>query len=155
MVEKYGLQSFGVRVLSKERTLCEKIMSLVRFSFTPTPLEDLANKVRHAYDVHMMLRDASIRYFFDSEAFEEMLVKVGRDDVASYKNSNQWLYRHPSQAMLFAQPEATWKRIRTAYLTTFKGLVFGSFPREEEILGAIKLVAARLESMPRPLEKNT
>ncbi len=32
MIEQYNLPPFTVKVLSKERTLCEKIMSLVRFS---------------------------------------------------------------------------------------------------------------------------
>ncbi|HEY4196439.1 MAG TPA: nucleotidyl transferase AbiEii/AbiGii toxin family protein, partial [Mucilaginibacter sp.] len=32
LITQYGLQPFPVQVLSKERTLCEKIMSLVRFS---------------------------------------------------------------------------------------------------------------------------
>ena len=53
MIEQYNLQPFPVKVLSLERTLCEKIMSLVRLSQTEEPIIDLANKVRHIYDLYM------------------------------------------------------------------------------------------------------
>jgi hypothetical protein len=35
LMQQYALAPFTVQVLSKERTFCEKIMSLVRFSLTP------------------------------------------------------------------------------------------------------------------------
>lgn len=80
MIERYNFQPFMVKVLSKERTLCKKIMSPVRFSKTEEPYKDLANKVRHIYDIHMMLKDAAVASFFNSEAFDELLIKVGNDD---------------------------------------------------------------------------
>ncbi len=43
IAEEYNLKPFGVNVLSPKRTFCEKIMSLVRFSYTQNPLEDLNN----------------------------------------------------------------------------------------------------------------
>lgn len=55
LIEEYHLQAFDVKVLTKERTLCEKIMSLVRFSFTANPINDLQKKVRHIYDIHKLL----------------------------------------------------------------------------------------------------
>jgi len=41
LAEEYHLLPFEVLVLDVKRTLCEKIMSLVRFSHTETPIEDL------------------------------------------------------------------------------------------------------------------
>ncbi len=38
IIEKYSLKPFQVHVLSKERTFCEKIMGLVRFSFSEDPI---------------------------------------------------------------------------------------------------------------------
>jgi hypothetical protein len=42
-----GLLPFNVSVLKPERTICEKIMSLVRFSYSEDPIEDLRSKIRH------------------------------------------------------------------------------------------------------------
>jgi len=49
---EYGLLPFKVNVLAPTRTFCEKVMSLVRFSHTEKPVEDLRNKIRHIYDLH-------------------------------------------------------------------------------------------------------
>lgn len=41
MADAYGLTRFNVRVLEPTRTLCEKIMSVVRFSHGENPIDDL------------------------------------------------------------------------------------------------------------------
>jgi len=51
-LEKYSMTPFPIQVLSKTRTFCEKIMSLVRFSRSEKPIENLRNKIRHIYDIH-------------------------------------------------------------------------------------------------------
>jgi predicted nucleotidyltransferase component of viral defense system len=38
IIEKYEMNPFEVNVLSPERTICEKIMSLVRFSYSEKPI---------------------------------------------------------------------------------------------------------------------
>lgn len=52
LIEKYEMQAFTVQVLEPIRTICEKIMSLVRFSYGERPIDDLKNKIRHTYDLH-------------------------------------------------------------------------------------------------------
>ena len=74
-IEKYKLAPFSVQVLSKERTFCEKIMSLVRFSRSNDPITDLRNKIRHVYDIHQMLKDNHTRAFFENTEFDDMLLK--------------------------------------------------------------------------------
>jgi Nucleotidyl transferase AbiEii toxin, Type IV TA system len=58
LAEEYEMLSFKVRVLEPTRTICEKIMSLVRFSYTENPIADLRNKIRHCYDLHQLLSQA-------------------------------------------------------------------------------------------------
>ena len=144
MIEQYNLQPFTVKVLSKERTLCEKIMSLVRFSQTEEPYKDLANKVRHIYDIHMMLKNTEVADFFNSTAFDELLIKVGNDDVISFKNNNKWLANHPADAIIFKYPEETFDKIKAAYRTTFKDLVMGVLPAEENLIASLKIIYTRL-----------
>ncbi|MFU8862032.1 MAG: nucleotidyl transferase AbiEii/AbiGii toxin family protein [Cyclonatronaceae bacterium] len=43
LIEKYKMAPFTIQVLSKLRTFCEKIMSLVRFSRSKEPITDLRN----------------------------------------------------------------------------------------------------------------
>ena len=147
LIEKYNLHPFKVQVLSKERTLCEKIMSLVRFSQQEDPYTGLANKIRHIYDIHLMLKNEEIKLFFGSDVFNEMLNKVGQDDMVSYKNNNEWLLKHPAKAIIFDRPEETWDKIKTNYQTIFKELVIGDLPSETNLIGTLKIVAERLKTV--------
>lgn len=147
LINKHNMQPFTVQVLSKERTFCEKIMSLVRFSQSADPYTDLSNKIRHVYDIHMMLKNESIKTFFESGEFDKMLITVGKDDVISYKNNNDWLSKHPSEALIFSNPEETWDKIKNTYRTTFKDLVTGAMPEESDIVNTLKAVVGRLKKI--------
>jgi len=147
LIKEYGLESFQLPVLSKERTICEKIMSLARFSLLENPFENLANKIRHVYDIHMMLKNDDILSFFESERFDEMMITVGNDDVISYKNNNEWLKTHPSEAIIFMRPEKTWERIKLPYKTTFRELVIGKLPEENNMIETLKMVFTRLKEV--------
>ncbi|WP_457617573.1 nucleotidyl transferase AbiEii/AbiGii toxin family protein [Lutibacter sp.] len=147
LAEQYGLLPFNVLALDIKRTLCEKIMSLVRFSYTENAIEDLNNKIRHIYDIHQLLKNKEIEKFFNTVKFDEMLLRVASDDVISFKNNNQYLQNHPREALLFSQPEKTWKQLKTTYQGSFKTLVFGTYPNESEILKTILLITSRLEKI--------
>ena len=147
LIKEYGLEPFELPVLSRERTICEKIMSLARFSLLENPYENLANKIRHIYDIHMMLGNSEIKSFFESDQFDKMMVTVGNDDVVSYKNNNEWLKTHPAEAIIFSQPEKTWANIKSPYLTTFSELVIGKLPEERELIETLKTVFSRLQKV--------
>jgi len=152
LIGKYEMYPFEVNVLSPKRTICEKIMSLVRFSNSENPIEDLNNKIRHIYDIHFLLKDKSINNFFGSAEFDSMLQKVGNDDVFSFKNNNEWLKEHPASALIFHKPESTWKQLKNTYKGGFKELVYGEFPTESEILKTIKKVSERLTKIEWQIE---
>lgn len=147
VINQYEMNPFDVLVLKTERTLCEKIMSLVRFSQTEQPITDLSNKIRHTYDLHMMLKDEKLNAFFNSKEFDKMLLKVANDDVISFKNNNKWLSNHPAQAVLFSETENTWNQIKETYETSFKELVFGEFPSGNEIMNTLIVVSERLKTI--------
>lgn len=95
----------------------------------------------------MMLKDDELNSFFNSTAFDVMLLKVANDDVQSFKNNNNWLSNHPITAILFSDTENTWNQIKDIYETRFKELVFGEFPSENEIMNTIKVIAKRLKTV--------
>lgn len=147
LIEQCNLQPFMVKVLSKESTLCEKIMSLVRFSHTQEPYVDLANKIRHIYDVHLMLKNEEVAAFLGSEDFDKLLIRVGKDDVISFKNNNEWLQNHPAMAMVFSNPDDTWDKIKNTYRTTFRELVLGELPVEGDLVATLKQVHSHLQKV--------
>ncbi len=144
LVEQYGMQPFEIRVLEPIRTLCEKIMSLVRFSYTENPIRDLRMKIRHTYDLNQLLHQDEFLAFFNSSEFDKMLLKVAQDDVKSFRNNNLWLNNHPSKALIFKEIEIVWPQLESIYSNEFKNLVYGPFPKAFEIFETLKLIKERL-----------
>ena len=140
-----GLLPFDLLVLEPIRTICEKIMSLVRFSYGENPIDDLKKKIRHTYDLHQLLKQDEFLTFFQSTAFDEMFLKVANDDVASFKNNNQWLAYHPNEALIFKDLKNVWSELKVIYNGDFKNLVYGELPKEEAILETLKMIQERLK----------
>lgn len=142
-----GLLPFELLALEPIRTICEKIMSLVRFSYGENPMDNLKKKIRHTYDLHQLLKQNEFLRFFHSKAFDEMLLKVSNDDVASFKNNNKWLNYHPNEAIIFKDLENVWNELKTIYNDDFKNLVYGEFPKEETVLETLKMIQERLKAI--------
>lgn len=147
LAEKHNLLPFEISVLDPTRTICEKIMSLVRFSYSDAPLEALRDKVRHTYDLHQLLRQSEFKAFFMSKEFDQMLVRVGEDDVVSYPNNNKWLVHHPKESLIFKELDSTWEQMKISYSRDFKNLVFGKFPKEDEIKNTLQKIKERLSKV--------
>ena len=110
-------------------------------------MEDLQKKIRHTYDIHQLLKENKVIDFFNSPAFDEMMLTVAQDDVASFKNNNRWLKHHPKEAMIFADTDNVWQKLKGTYNGQFKSLVFGEFPEDIKVLETLKLVSERLKSI--------
>ena len=147
LIEKYEMQSFKVQVLVPIRTICEKIMSLVRFSYTKRPIDDLRNKIRHTYDLHQLLQQKDFLDFLYSPDFEAMLIKVANDDVKSFKQSNKWLAYHPNESLIFKDLPSVWMQLDTAYNGSFRDLVYGDFPDSESILHTLEKIRDRMNDI--------
>jgi hypothetical protein len=144
LAREYGMVPFQINILEPVRTICEKIMSLVRFSYSENPVDNLKQKIRHTYDLHKLLSQEEYSDFFNSEEFEWLLNRVANDDVASYKNNNQWLVHHPNDALIFRELDAVWTELVPVYNGDFKRLVFGTLPDPELVIGSLHRIKDRL-----------
>ncbi|GGG58043.1 hypothetical protein GCM10011414_29810 [Croceivirga lutea] len=147
IAKEQDLLPFNVLVLEPSRTICEKIMSLVRFSYGENPITDLKNKIRHVYDLNQLLSVKELLTYFKSKEFDIMLLKVAQDDVASFKNNNEWLKNHPINSLIFENPEKVWSDLKIVYESDFKNLVYGSFPDDTELLNTLILIQERITSI--------
>jgi hypothetical protein len=142
-----GLLPFELLALDPTKTICEKIMSLVRFSYGKDPLTDLKNKVRHTYDLHKLLTKPTYYDFLQSNQFSEMLLKVANDDIASFKNNNKWLRNHPVESLMFKDVESIWMELAAVYASDFKSLVYKDFPNETDVLASLLMIQERLKTI--------
>lgn len=147
IAQEYKLEPFEVEVLDPKRTFCEKIMSLVRFSYGENPIYSLQAKIRHTYDLHQLLQEGEIQDFFNSSAFEEMLIKVAQDDIHSFRNNNDWLQYHPNKSLLFSDLESITLDLEVTYLSTFKDLVYGKLPAFNAVCQTLTAIRDRMATI--------
>ncbi len=155
LIGEYTMKPFEVRVLGMERTVCEKIMSLVRFSQTNDPIRDLRNKIRHIYDLHKTLQNGAVNDFFISPAFDDLLMQVATEDIVSFRNNNSWLVNHPKDTLLFTRTRETWDQILPAYQGAFRELVLGDLPDTTNILNTLNMIAERLSTIQWKIDPKT
>jgi len=146
IAEDYDMLPFEVQVLDPKRTICEKIMSLVRFSYSKDPIDDLQKKIRHIYDLYQLLEDSILNEFFKSSEFEEMMLRVARDDIDSFSD-NAWLQNHPVQSLIFAELEPVWDSLKDTYNGDFRNLVYGEFPTDSMVLATLISIRDRLNNI--------
>ena len=147
IANKNDLLPFDLLVLEPSRTICEKIMSLVRFSYSENPMDDLKKKIRHAYDLHQLLSQEEFLKFLHSSAFEEMLLKVAKDDVIGFRNNNKWLANHPNEALIFNDLKNVWNELKQVYSGEFKNLVFGKLPEESNVYHTLNEIKERMNTI--------
>ena len=147
IAKENGLLPFELFVLEPIRTICEKIMSLVRFSYSENPITDLKKKIRHTYDLHQLLRQEEFLDFLHSPAFDDMLLKVANDDVASFRNNNKWLQYHPNSALIFKDLNNVWNEIKEAYNGDFRNLVYGDFPKDSAVFDTLQIIKERMKTI--------
>ena len=148
LITQFGLGDFEVKALAVERTFCEKIISLVRFSYTDSPITDLSNKVRHTYDLTLLLRLDSIKDFVNSDSFGIMLLQVAKDDDKAIPNNKEWLYNHPKEALIFSDTVMVWNVLKKVYSgTKFNELLIGNEkpPHENDIFETLVFLSERIE----------
>jgi len=152
IVEETGLLPFEIRTLYPTRTICEKIMSLVRFSHSKSPLEDLKNKIRHTYDLHQIMQNEDFIDFIHSKSFDEMMLKVALDDQKSFRGNNKWLEQHPKEALIFKNLDRIWDELKPTYLGSFKNLVYGKLPDPNAVKQSLQIIGERLKEIDWPIK---
>lgn len=150
MIEEYNMHPIEVNVLDPTRTICDKIMNLVRMSHTDDPITNIKRRIRHTYDLHILLRDERFSGFFESDNFDRMMSKVIEHDRKSYDNVNRYLDKHPKDALIFIDTENVWNQLSKTYSGEFKDLVYGELPREQKITETLKRISDRLSRMTWP-----
>ncbi|RKE52773.1 nucleotidyl transferase AbiEii/AbiGii toxin family protein [Sphingobacterium detergens] len=153
LIEKCSLLPFEVKVLDHYRTFCEKIMSLVRFSYSETPIHDLKKKVKHMYDLHQLLHYKEFQDFLRSDRFFEMMLSVANRDAKSLRNNNQWLRYHPIESLFFSDLEENWLlHFEQIYNDDFSMLVYGKLPMSGQVLETLLLIKERMSEMEWEIE---
>ena len=135
LIRQLGLERFRVQMFCVERTLCEKIMGLVRASHIADSIAGSGRRIRHFYDIVLIMRSKELREFVDSDAFVDLFEEVGECDRRSMPGAAAWLDPPLGEAMIVTDAGNLWCRIRSEFHGNFKDMVYrDSVPDNEEVL---------------------
>ena len=140
VVESYDLKPFNINVLGLERTLTEKVLSLVRASYAENPMNELSTKVRHIYDLHFILSKTDMRKFVSGKGFKKTIQDVLTDDESNSQFQGAWTKKQLSESLFFSDWKNIWKQLQPVYGNQFKTLVFSELPNINAIDKSIQFI---------------
>lgn len=139
-IESNHLKAFTINVLGLERTLTEKVLSLVRASYAENPMSELTARVRHIYDLHFILSKANMREFISGSGFKKIIQDVLTDDESNSQFQGEWTKKPLHESLFFSDWGTVWKQLQPVYENKFKTLVFSDLPDTKAIDESMKLI---------------
>lgn len=137
MIRQYDMDPFELNVLDKRRTMCEKIVSLIRFSFENNPIDGLASKIRHFYDLHFMSIDKECHDYLTKD-FSKNLIELIVHDKAEFDRPPKWKDADILSSILFTDFDGAWKSLSSKYKSELGELTYGELPKATEIAVSVK-----------------
>ena len=105
-IEQYNLQRYEVNVLSKEQTLLEKMVSLIRFSFKGNTVESISEKIRHFYDLYYLMKNPECLEFVASNTFKKQFDSILEHDKAMFEEPIGWQNKTVAESPLLTNFES-------------------------------------------------
>lgn len=133
LISEYNLQPFRINVLDKRRTMIEKILSLIRFSFSENPIASLASKIRHFYDLYFLAIDPECTKYLKSPDFKKDFYDLYLHDQEMFDEPASWVGQVAGQSPLFTDFPSIWVKLRDTYNTELSQLSFSKIPEDKRI----------------------
>ena len=133
LIEQYELKSFEINVLDKRRTIVEKLVSLVRFSFEDDVVKSVASKIRHFYDLYYLANDNECKEYLQSSEFQKDLSELLIHDQQEFDRPRGWQTKTVKDSTLFKDFPSLWTNLRLTYQSELTPLAFSEIPNEKLI----------------------
>jgi len=132
-IEEYGLLPFSINVLDKSRTMVEKLVSLIRFSFDENPVKAVASKIRHFYDLYFLANDDQSKAYLHSDNFKRDFVELYSHDQQTFDTPLGWQGKSVEQSPLITDFPSLWDKLKETYRSELSQLAFSSIPDEKDV----------------------
>jgi predicted nucleotidyltransferase component of viral defense system len=144
-IEQYHLHSFRVNVLSKEQTLLEKMVALIRFSFEKSVVESLSERIRHFYDLYYLMKDQGCIAFVNTDSFKEQFESIWQHDRATFEEPLGWRLKAFSESPLVMDFPNVWHQLKGKYQTELSALAYRPIPNEKEVAACFEDLVRRIQ----------
>lgn len=143
-IPQFGLESFSVNVLSVRRTLIEKMLGIIKDSYNENPVARLSDRIRHLYDICLILRQDEYRDFVQSDEFMSLCAICIADEKAGFFEYFDCFEKPLADAPLFSDFEKWRPSLEATYKGVFADLVFGEMPDMDDIVLALGFLRGNL-----------
>lgn len=137
-IETYNLQGFSLNVLDKRRTMIEKLVSLVRFSFSENPTQAIQSKIRHFYDLYYLAQDAECTKYIRAAQFKNDFSELLAHDKVAFETPDGWRIKDIMESPLIVNLPVLWEGLRTTYQKELTQLAFTEIPNEKEVFNSFE-----------------
>jgi hypothetical protein len=131
LIEQYELSPFSINILDKRRTIVEKLVSLVRFSFEEDIVKALASKIRHFYDLYYLVNDAECATYIQSDDFQKDLSELLVHDQQEFDKPKGWQTKTIEDSPLIKDFPNLWVSLSSTYQNELTPLAFSEIPDEK------------------------
>lgn len=145
IIEKFDLQEFELNVLDKNQTLLEKLVSLIRFSFDENPVQGVAGKIRHFYDLHYLMQDEDCLSFVNRKSFKNDFTALLEHDKAIFDDPEGWKIKKYQDSPILTDFDKLWKNLKLVYTSELEKMAFKEIPNENIIKKSFKALIAKLK----------
>lgn len=134
-IAQYGLDSFELNVLSLEQTLCEKLVSLIRFSMADDDMAALSSKIRHFYDLAALLQIEHIKLYVQREEFVLDMERLIHHDQQAFDEPEGWKgLGNIADVPIISNFSEMWReRLATAYERNLSLVAYKPIPSRGQI----------------------
>ncbi len=133
-IVQYNLEPVELNVLLPRQTMCEKTVSLIRFSMSDTPLASLSSKIRHFYDLDALLATEDIQNYISSKAFAKDIKTLIQHDMQAFDEPIGWSrLENLSQSPLIKDFNGLWASLAPKYEENLSSIAYRKIPSSDTI----------------------
>ena len=143
-IEQHNLQSIEVNVLSKEQTILEKMVSLIRFSFKENTAESISEKIRHFYDLYYLMKNTECIEFVASDSFKKQFDAILQHDREMFEEPTGWQTKPISDSPLITNFSIVWDQLKEKYQTELSALAYRPIPVENDVANCFEELIKRI-----------
>ena len=145
LIAQYSLEDFSINVLSVSRTLVEKMLGVIKDSYNEDPVAKLSDRIRHLYDICLILKHDEYRDFVTSDDFKSLCNICIGDEKAGFFAYSDCFDKPLIDAPLFSKFKDWRPSLNAIYTGIFADLVYGDLPTVDEIEEALYFIKENLK----------
>lgn len=144
-IDKYNLEPFEINVLSKEQTLLEKLVSLIRCSFDENPVKSISGKIRHFYDLYFLMNNTECAAFVASDSFKKQFDTILQHDRAMFDEPIGWQRKPVEESPLIKDFSTIWEQTNEKYQIELTAFAYRPIPGEKDIAAVFMELIKRIK----------